>query len=86
MLLLFFLAILFLHLYSLGVMPSICTVSESNAETVAVDCEVRTGSSEPPVPLTRNDIPDIVQEIARQLCPESSEAHISLAPSMFNFD
>ena len=40
------------------------------------------------VPLTRNDIPTIVQEITRQLRPENNEAHAtsptSLVPSMFN--
>ena len=35
------------------------------------------------VPLTRNDIPTIVQEVAKQLRSDDLEAHTPLVPGMF---
>ena len=40
-------------------------------------------SSDSAVPLTRNDIPTIVQEVARQLRPEGANSFTPLMPSMF---
>ena len=62
------------------------TESGSDQETAVDDSGAGSESSISTVPaLTRNDIPEIVQEIARQLRPKGTEVHTSpLAPSMLN--
>ena len=62
--------------------------SESHQEIAEpVDRVAESENNETPsrddTPLTRNNIPGIIQEITRQLRPESSEAHTSPLPSTF---
>ena len=65
-----------------------CAESHSDHQTrataMAVSSNTRVNNnSDSAVPLTRNDIPAIVQEVARQLRPEGANAFTPLMPSMF---
>ena len=63
--------------------PKTCAAATNSRSTGAGSSSANSGLS---VPLTRNDITMIVQEITRQLRPENNEVHASsptsLVPSM----
>ena len=62
------------------------TTSAAATDSRSTGADGSSANSDLSVPLTRNDIPMIVQEIMRQLRPENNEAYASsptsLVPSM----
>ena len=63
--------------------PTVPDIDKSRRSRKGDQTGSNNGGDNSAVPLTRNDIPVIVQEVARQLRPEGPNVFPPLVPSMF---
>ena len=54
--------------------------NDGSNDSEGIDSGVNSAGGHPPTPLTRDDIPALVREIARQLRPDDAEVHTPLVP------